>query len=174
VRYCILILLISPACTATRSLPIPDPELAVVLKALEDEVATAPGDSVLLFHQLVAQTGQAADFESWLEALVPEQFRPGMPRDLLRRYWQTSRTSRRLGRIGLIAGRPVRLVHHLPTAETRGMFSSSRVGFAPTGDSAVLTLTFACPGLCGSSDLWLYIRGPSGWERRRLLHSLVN
>ena len=173
-RYCILILLISPACTATRSLPTPDPELAVVLKGLEDELATTPGDSVLLFHQLVAHTGQAADFESWFEAMVPEQFRRAMPTHLLRRYWQASRTSRRLGRIGPIAGRPVRLVHHLPTAETRGMFSSSRVGFAPTGDSAVLTLNFACPGLCGSSDLWLYVRGPGGWERRKLLLSLVN
>jgi hypothetical protein len=174
VRYCILILLLSPACSVVRSLPTPDSELSVVLKGLEDELATVPGDSVLLFDQLVAQTGQAADFESWFGALVPEQFRHGIPLDLLRRYWQANRASRHLGRIGLIAGRPVRLVHRLSTTETRGMFSSSRVGFAPTGDSAVLMLNFACPGLCGSSALWLYVWSPSGWERRMVLHSHVH
>jgi len=173
VRYCILILLGLPACATTRPAPAPDPELTVVLRALEDELATTPRDTVLLSHQLAAQTRQAPGFESWLAALLPEEFRRRIPTDLLRRYWQANKTPRRLRTIDRIGGRPVRLIRRRAASDTTGIFSSSRVGLSPTGDSAVLMLGFACPGLCGSSELWLYVRNEGAWERRRLLYSVV-
>jgi hypothetical protein len=173
-RYCILILLGLPACAATRPIPTSDPELTVVLTALEDELATVPRDSVPLFHQLVGQTVQTSDFEAWLTALFPESFRLRLPIDLLRHYWLANKAPRRLSGIDRIGGHPVRLVSRRALSGTPTLVSASRVGFSPTGDSAILTLNFACPGLCGSSDLWLYVHNANGWERRRLLLSVVH
>jgi len=171
-RCWILIVLSLVACVATVAAQDSDPEFALVRRAVEDELAATPRDSVLLSDHLRAQTDRTGDFQSWLERLIPERFRRGIPVELLRRYWQVNKSPRELRVNHAIAGRPVRLVRQHVPADTQGVFSASRVAFSPSGDSAIVALTFSCPGLCGSSELWLYVRASSGWERRRLLHSL--
>ena len=176
-RLGILLLLSALACVSTQARQSPDPELEVVRQALEDELREAPRDSVLLFHLLIAPTPPiqpGSDFQTWLDAMIPESFRRAIPLELLQRYWEANATTRTLPPIGAIAGRSMRLVGERAPTDTPGILAVSRVGLARKSDSAIVSVSVECPGLCGSTDMWLYVRGSDGWERRRRLHSLVH
>jgi hypothetical protein len=148
------------------------------MQALVDELASRPSrDSVLLFHQLAPDAVNASDFEAWLERLLPERYRGRVSTELFRQYWQANKTARKLGATAEVADHPVRLVPLIRESTlppTGGVHSVSRIGFSPSGDSALVTVSFACRGLCGWSDLFLYIRTATGWERRRTLLSVVH
>jgi hypothetical protein len=176
VRLGVPLLLSSLACASAQVRQAPDLELEIVRRALEDELRDATRDSLVLFHQLIAPiepAQRASDFQAWLDAMIPESFRRGIPLDLLQRYWEVNKTTRSLPPVEAIAGRSVRLIRERAPTDTAGFFAVSRVGLARSSDSAVVSVSFACPGLCGSTDMWLYVRSSAGWERRRRLHSLV-
>jgi hypothetical protein len=152
-------------------------ERSVALAALADELALAPEqDTVYLLKELRGNTAQASDSVAWLEQLLPARFRARVPTALFYRYWAANRTSASLGRFDRIAGRPVRRLTELrePTLPSSGAYSLSRVGFAATSDSALVEVSVACRGLCGSENLYLYLKGPAGWRRHRNLRSLVH
>src|SRR6266542_505401 len=162
------------ACVSTGVRPA-DLERAVALKALEDQVAVdRRRDTVLLLERFVAATAESHEFTALLGRLLPERFRAGVPPDLFHRYWEAKRTSASLEAPGRIRNRPVRRVKAVREAAipaAGGIYSVSRVGFSASQDSALVTVSFACRGLCGSDDLYLYVKGRSGWERRRNLLS---
>ena len=150
----------------------------MALKALEDQVAVdRRRDTVLLLERFVAATARAHEFSAWLERSLPERFRAGVPSELFHRYWTANRASASLEAPGRIHNRPVRRVREIrETAIPRagGIYSVSRVGFSAGQDSALVTVSFACRGLCGSDDLYLYVKQGSGWQRRRTLLSMVH
>jgi hypothetical protein len=153
-------------------------EQSVALAALADELAHGPlPDTVYLLNRLTGTTTQAPDSAAWLEGLLPSRFLARMPAALFYRYWLANRASAPLGRSDQIAERPVRWIgdvreSSLPSGS--GVYSLSRVGFSATADSALIEVGFACPGLCGSENLYLYLKGPNGWERHRSLRSMVH
>jgi hypothetical protein len=57
---------------------------------------------------------------------------------------------------------------------TGGIYSVSRIGFTAGLDSAIVVVHFACGGLCGSGNYWLYVREANGWKRRVNIISFVN
>jgi len=78
-RSWMLIVLSSLACAATAATEDADPEFTLVRRAVEDDLAAASRDSVLLSNQLQAQIDRTGDFQSWLEGLITERFRQGIP-----------------------------------------------------------------------------------------------
>ena len=160
------------ACVSTGVQPV-DPDTVVAVKVLEDALAVAGRrDTVFLLHHFVAATAEAHDSSAWLESVLPERFRARVPPGLFYRYWRANRTSARLRAPGSISGRAVQRIKEVRETTippVGGVYSLSRVGFSARQDSALVEARFACRGLCGSDALYLYVKGASGWERRRLL-----
>ena len=165
------------ACVATGAQPL-ELEQSVALVVLADEVALGPRrDTIYLLNRLSGTTTQAPDSAVWLERLLPDRFRARVPMTLFYRFWAANRAAAPLGTFDRVAGRPVRWVGELrestlPAAS--GVYSLSRIGFSSTADSALVEASFACRGLCGSENLYLYLKGPDGWRRHRSLRSVVH
>jgi hypothetical protein len=167
------------SCVATGVQPLAL-EQSVALVALADELALGPRrDTIYLLNRLSGTTTQAPDSALWLERLLPTRFMARVPPTLFYRYWAANQASAplSLSRFDRIAGRPVRWISDLrePTIRSAtGAYSLSRIGFSPTADSALVEVSFACRGLCGSENLYLYLKGPTGWHRHRNLRSMVH
>lgn len=153
-------------------------EQSVAIVALADELAVGPRrDTIYLLDRLSGSTTHAPDSVLWLERLLSPRFMARVPPSLFYRYWAANQTSAPLGWFDRIAGRAVRRISDLREStlpSAAGAYSLSRVGFSVGADSALVEVGFACPGLCGSEKLYLYIKGPSGWQRHRSLRSMVH
>ena len=175
--YVIPISLALSSCLATGVQPI-ELEQSVALTALADELALGPQrDTIYLLKRLNGTTTQAPDSAVWLERVLPAQFRARVPSALFYRYWSANRASAPWGRFDRVGERPVQWVTELRESSlpsTSGVYSLSRIGFSPTADSALVEVSFSCRGLCGSAKLYLYHRGPNGWQLHRSLRSLVH
>lgn len=171
-------LVLTLALMATRGLPVFDNEIELALRALEDDVSKrSGGDTAFVLDRFVAATEASPAFDLWLNSFLEEKWRRGVPRSLFESYWQANRDSRPLDIPGSLGGRPIKVVTSLRESslpERSGVYSISRVGFNERGDSALVSVNFACRGLCGSETLWLYVRQGQRWERRRGLHHMVH
>jgi hypothetical protein len=172
----LMVALAATKLVAVASIQLKDREQAVVAQAITDEVALRPqSGTVSVYHELQATTAHETDFDAWLTALLPEQYRARLSPAFFRSYWMANKSARGLPR-PLEVGVSVRQVkrvdeEHLPT--TGGIYSVSRVGFTAKGDSALVSVSFACRGLCGSDQLYLYVLLDGRWTQRLLLRSLV-
>jgi hypothetical protein len=155
-----------------------DQEHPVVAQALADELAAQPvSGAVLVYYKLAAASAASAQFDTWLADLLPDYLRSGVPRDLFHRYWVANQEPLALSRLTKIGQIPIRLVRHMGEGDlppTGGVYSFSRVGLTANGDSALVSVSFACKGLCGSEDLYLYVLRDGHWKRQRSLRSLVH
>lgn len=143
----------------------------IVLQALEDKLRhDTLRDTVFLLPTLLAHTADANDSSTWTASLL--RFTRGVSPALLHSYWRANRTSTELVTPAILGGHPIRRIseqRETTLQQTGGIYSVSRVGFNARRDSALVTVSFACPGLCGTDILYLYVKSVEGWEKRRNL-----
>ena len=153
-------------------------EQMVAIQALTDELKGRGRTGVVwVYHKLTAETENSATFETWLANLLPAHVRTRVSTDLFRSYWTANRQSRTLTRPSQIGGFPVRLIKRLGEENlpvSGGVYSVSRVGLSGAGDSALVSVSFACRGLCGSQDLYLYVLLAGQWKQQQNLVSVVH
>jgi hypothetical protein len=90
--------------------------------------------------------------------------------DLLGRFWTANQHPAALPRSPLAAplqapGSPV------PPGNVGYLLQISRLGISKGGDSALVSLTYDCEGLCGTGEFWLLTRTDAGRRRTLLLMS---
>jgi hypothetical protein len=160
---------------ATQS---PALEEAVAVQALADELKSPATPGVrLIYDKLTAETKGAAAFDQWVAALFPSRAHTRVSDELLLNYWSVNRKPRALTHLTDIAGIPVRYVtrvgeENLPA--TGGVLAVSRVGLTARGDSALVTVSIYCRGLCGSQKLCLYVLKDGQWKQQEILRWLVS
>lgn len=162
----------------TANLQSAELEQVVAVQALADELKSRPaGGFTLVYRELTAETKGAATFDTWLATLLPQHVRARVSDELFRSYWTVNKKQRALNRFREVDGVPVRFVtqrgeESLPAKG--GVFAVSRVGLSAQGDSALVSVSFYCRGLCGSQKLYLYVLRDGRWRQQQTLRWLVS
>ena len=156
-----------------------DIEVEIAFRALADELQEIPKqDSVLLLNRLEPRTSEAPDFDAWVGSRFLSPFRSRVPLDLWRRYWSANKSAKRFSPRPQLGDRPVRVLARVgeeDLPDRGGVYSLSRVGLSAGRDSAIVEVHFACRGLCGHGNLWLYVRSETGtWTRHLNLMSYLH
>jgi len=177
-RLFIIVVSLTGSCTSASPSPTRDDEATVIRQALEDEFASlSQRDTLFVSSRLDARTAHEGDFAQWLDALLPSQFRHGVSRELFLRYWQANKRARTIRMPATLGGvwiEPLEAGPESALPADGGRYSVSRVGLTAAADSALVSVQFACHGLCGQMDLYLYVRRPIGWTRAWHLVAVSN
>ena len=178
-RVATLLTAVALACHHPGRVSPADVEIEVAFTALADELnEVSKQDTVLLLNRLEPRTLEAPDFDVWVSSRFLSPFRARVPLDLWRRYWSANKSAKRFDSRPQLGDRPMRLLardgeEDLPRRS--GIYSLSRVGLSVGQDSAIVEVHFACRGLCGHGNLWLYVRSETGaWTRNVNLMSYLH
>jgi hypothetical protein len=152
-----------------------DVELQVAALALSEFAGKPDSIGVLRLHsRLQARTAEFPDSAAWTAAIDGFGLERTRYPTLVASYWRANRHARLLDEALRVPGWRVQLVD-TPTEQTPDVGTTyyvSRVGFAPTGDSALVAVDALCGLLCGRGVFVLYVRNQDSWDLASTLQSL--
>jgi len=127
-----------------------------------------------VYRKLQARTAQFHDSAAWTAATDGFGLQRTRYPTLVASYWRANRHDRLLDEALRVPGWRVQLVD-TPTEPAQHVGTTyyvSRVGFAPTGDSALVAVDAICGLLCGRGVFVLYVRNQDSWDVASTLQSV--
>jgi hypothetical protein len=152
-----------------------DVELRVAALALSEFAGEPDSIGVLRLHnRLRARTTEFPDSATWTAANDGFGLERTRYPTVVAGYWHANRHARPLDDVLRVPGWRVQLVDTAtePSPDDEPIYYVSRVGFAPTGDSALVSVDELCGPLCGRGVLVLYVRKQDGWHLASTLQLL--